>query len=109
MVAVNRAKQWAGSVLMIAGALAILAGFCVLAYQNVLWLREGFWAPVEVRALWTALGAPEPAFAWRGIQRIAFAVLGWPLSLGLVLAGFCVFLYGGTWLDSGPRRPSPGR
>lgn len=91
---------------MIAGALTMLAGCYVLIYQAAFWLKYGFWTPVEVRALWTALGAPEPAFTWRGVQRIALAALEAPLSFGLVVGGLCVFLYGGIWVDSKPRRPS---
>lgn len=105
----GKVKRAVGDALTIAGALMVFGGLCVLAYQAVFWLKYGFWTPVELRALWTALGMPEPEFAWHGVQRIALAVIGAPLSLSLVLAGFGALLYGGTWPDGSSRRAPAGR
>ncbi len=95
-------------VVLSAGLLLAVAGPCILALQAVLWLRDGFWTPLELRALWGVVGGPEPAFAWLGVQRIALGILSFPLGLGLFLVGLFVM-----WLsavvsgpyDHGQRRP----
>lgn len=73
-----------GWLLMAAAACMLLAVPVLLAYQALLWLRDGTWTVIEIRALWQALGWPEPAFAWIGVQRIVSFLFRQELAFGLL-------------------------
>lgn len=62
----------------------ILAAITLAACQVLLWLRDGAWTEVQIRAPLQAMGLPEPAFAWVGLQRIVSWVLDQELLFGLL-------------------------
>lgn len=107
MVAAKEPRQLVAGVVLASGLLSILAGLGVLALQIVLWLKDGFWTPAELRVVWELVGGSEPAFAWLGVQRIALGILGFPLALGLFLIGLFVMWLSGV--VSGPYVHGQGR
>lgn len=70
------------------GIIAVVVGFCVLAYQIGLWLRYGVWTPMQMRFVWDAFtGGDAPHFSWLGVQAIAVWLLNFPMSAGLMIVG----------------------
>jgi hypothetical protein len=87
-------------IVKLVGVLVILYGFGVFGYQVLLWLQEGVWTSFELRSewawLWGVIGlpGPEPEFSWLGVQRITLWLLGSPLSLGLIVTGITILVFG---------------
>jgi hypothetical protein len=79
----------------ITGGLFATAGLAHLIIQPLLWLRDGFWTPMEFRSALSFFGVSEPDLEWRGPQMIVTWVLEWPLALGLIVTGAAIALAGG--------------
>lgn len=71
------------------GLCLIHFGIALLLYQLYGGLADGHWTPYTVMTLWQAFfGSPTLQFV--GLERIVYWLLGWPLSLALVLSGTAV-------------------
>jgi hypothetical protein len=62
-------------------ALPVLIGPGILLWQIYNWLRTAQWRPVPVSDAPAFFEIPYPHFDWLGFQKIADAVLDWPLSI----------------------------
>lgn len=72
----------------------LLSAGGTLAYQAVLWLRDGRWAAIPI----STLDLPYPSFEWQGIQKVAVWLHDAPLSGWLfALAAGAIFV--GTSLE----------
>ena len=78
-------------VIVIAGINAAIAGLAVAAHQALLWLQSGFWPPIRVSVLWSALGGTAPdTLVSDGTKGLMVALLDQPLCVVLVIAGLCI-------------------
>jgi hypothetical protein len=77
----------------------LTAGIGVFGYQCLLWLRDGYWTPLELRLAWEWLGGSEPYFPqWQGVQKIVVGFFDLPLMTGLLAAGILI-LWCAFWLS----------
>ncbi len=61
--------------------LPVLIGPSIVAWQVYTWLQTAKWQPVAVSDALNFFRIPHPGFDWLGVQKIADAVLDWPLSV----------------------------
>jgi len=91
------------SLMFVVGAVAVFGG------QFVYWLQVGWWKPLALLDLWTALQIPFPGSA--SAEAILGWILGFPLSATLVVLSLAFYLLALTrdrWdtaIDDGDRRP----
>lgn len=74
------------------GGFIAMSSIGVIGYQCLLWLIDGYWTPVRLRLAWHWFGGADPDFQWGGVQKIAWWILGWPLSITLAVIGIIIFL-----------------
>jgi hypothetical protein len=75
------------------GWFIVLAGVGISLYQIGLWLRDGYWTPLEFKLIFDK----EPDLqqvTWIGVQKILAWILGSPLSVGLMVVGLLVVWWG---------------
>lgn len=98
-------RRFLGGLVVLAGALIVLAGLGVLGLQIFGYLKVGKWQSVSL------LGIASPYFpwlinpqSWFGLHDIATDALGlMPLSLALVLIGWLVAGFGSALRDRAAR------
>ena len=74
----------------LAGVCAAILGVGVFGYQCLLWLRDGFWTPLEFARV-----MPEPHFIRLvGLQKIMDALWRAPLSVCVFVVGIVVAILG---------------
>src|SRR6267154_578134 len=104
----NRVTYNTKTVRDVVGAALIVIGFClgayagcILLYQCLLWLRDGYWTDLQFRLAWEYFGLTEPHLEdARGVEKIRTAMLDLPLCLGVFLCSVAVCLSGGFFLAS---------
>jgi hypothetical protein len=90
---------WVAYSMIVVGLCGAAFAIAVLAYQCILWLRDGAWSSFDLRFAWEAVNGPPPAFKWLGVQKIVDGLLDLPLSLGFFVLGIAVAVAGGNALD----------
>ena len=83
-------------VLFCLSGIALLWGLSTVVFEGFYWLQTGIWRTTEFRVAWHLMGS-EPAFASRGLQKIAIAILGTAQSIvfftiAAVLAGLATLI-----------------
>lgn len=58
-------EVWIWISVTIVGAVIFILGIAVLGYQGFMWLRYGYWTPLEFRLMWQLVGGLEPSL-WHG-------------------------------------------
>jgi hypothetical protein len=86
------------------GTIVALGGAGVLGYQCLLWLQNGNWTPLEFRAALEMVGAQEPFFDWRGVQKISVWIFNQPLSAVMVILGLGGMGFGVVLAEEGYAR-----
>ncbi len=75
-----------------------LSGMAVLAYQSTLWLKQGYWKPLDSRLVLNIVlptnflqWLHNPS-SWVGVKKVITPVFNFPLALFLLLFGLVVLL-----------------
>jgi hypothetical protein len=122
--------MWWGRLLTRTGVATIVVAFCILAFQFLLWLRDGFWTPLDFQLLAEVVLKKEVAtggLTWLGVQKLLEwmpefpltlalvvmlalqqlieGILAMPLSLALVTIGGVFILYGAAWKRAASSEP----
>jgi hypothetical protein len=100
MASVNR-EILMGEGLRIAGTFLALGGIGVLGYQGLLWLQDGGWTPLEFRVALQIVGAQEPFFVWRGVQKISVWFFDQSLSAVMITLGLSGAIFGAVLAEEG--------
>jgi hypothetical protein len=87
-------EVWFATFVCIAGLLFVLLGLGIIACQALIWLQLGHWTSVEIRDGLRWLSFPDPAFEWRGVQKIAIWLLECPLSMASIFLGMALWFIG---------------
>lgn len=69
--------------------LAALSAMClggVTAYEGLLWLQTGYWAPLSFRFAWISLFGSLPYWAWWDADGLILRATELPLTLWLAAA-----------------------
>lgn len=90
----------------VAALVSLAASIGTPVYQAFLWLKDGIWHPFTVRegaglfvpsssTFWQWVYRPEE---WKGLSRIVYFTMGWPL-FGFCLAAGIVLLIAAEIID----------
>jgi hypothetical protein len=79
---------------VMAGGCLVLLGVLLVGYHIFLSVQTGTWQSTPIAAVWQAIGAPTPSFAWAGVQTVAIWVLHTPLALAFVALGILTLYIG---------------
>jgi hypothetical protein len=82
-----------------AGYCVVLSGGIVVAYQGVLWVRDGAWTRLELRTGLRALEISEPTLDWASAQSVLAWGLDTPISAVLVMLGLLVVAFAVAYLE----------
>ncbi len=87
------------NLLNFAGLCVALCGGIVVAFQGFLWLHDGVWTKLELRAGLRALAISEPVLDWVGAQRAFSWALDLPISAALVGLGLLLVAAAVAYLE----------
>jgi hypothetical protein len=81
--------------LPILGGFFVFGGLGALGYQTYWWMKEGIWHSLPLSVVWVwGFGSLPSIPNWRGLEKIVFWILSFPISGSLIIVGTLIFFLG---------------